>query len=314
MATARREHFGKLLEPGLREIFYEIFDDTPKMYTELFNVQTTSNPYEEDVSIGTLGPFPDFEGVVEYDRPYQGYNKIYEFPEMAKGFRIERKLYDDEKYNIINKRPAALAIEAVRRKEEDAASIFNNAFDTNYTGPDGKALIASDHPSKAYIDSGGAEGIEERSNVIVDSASTPNPKLSHANLQAAKRQMRSAQNDRGGRISVVPTTLLVPPDLEEEAWMLMESDKTIHTRDNNPNIHEGRYKLMVWDELDNPDAWFLIADNYRDMFLHWFDRVPLEFAMEEEFDTLVAKFRAYMRHGAGWSDWLWIYGSDGSES
>ena len=309
MATARREHFGKLLEPGLREIFYEVYDQQPTMIEDLFSMQNTENPYEEDVSIGTLGKFPDFEGVVDYDRPYQGYNVIYEFPEMAKGFRIERRLWDDDRYNIINKRPAALAIEATRRREEDGASIFNNAFDTDYPGPDEKPLCADDHPSKAYVDSGGTEGIEERSNIV-----TGNPKLSHAALQQAKNEMRDFRNDRGNRISVVPTTLLVPPDLEEEAWMLMESDKTIHTSDHNPNIHQGRYKLMIWDELTNPDAWFLIADNYKDMFLNWFDRVPLEFAMEEEFDTLVAKFRAYMRYAAGWSDWVWVIGSDGSGS
>ena len=313
MATARREHFGKLLEPGLTEIFYEVYDQQPLMYKDLFKIVQTDNPYEEDVSIGTLGKFPDFEGVVEYDRPYEGYSVVYEFPEMAKGFRIERKLWDDERYDTINKKPAALAIEASRRQEEDAASIFNNAFDASYTGPDGKALIASDHPSKAYVDTGGSEGIEERSNVIVVDSVT-NPKLSHKNLQGAKNLMRDIRNDRGNKISVVPDTLLVPPALEEEAWMLMESDKQIHTRDNNPNIHEGRYTLMVWDELSNDDAWFLISSNYKDMFLKWYERIPLEFEMEEEFDTLVAKFRGYMRYGAGWSDWIWIMGSDGSES
>jgi len=46
------------------------------------------------------------------------------------------------------------------------------------------------------------------------------------------------------------------------------------------------------------------------MFLNWFDRIALEFAQEEEFDTLVAKFRAYMRYECGWSDWMWILGSD----
>lgn len=309
MAVTRREHFGKLLEPGLRQIFYETYDQIPSMLPELYNVQTTQNPYEEDVSIGTLGDFPDFEGTIEYDRPYQGYSKVYEFPEMAKGFRIERKLYDDDRYNIINKRPVGLALSAMRRREQNAADLFNNAFGASYTGPDGKRLCATDHPSKAYVDSGGTEGVLERSNAGTAA-------LSHTALQDAKLAMRGYKDDRNGLISVVPDTLLVPTALEEVAWELIASDKKVDTAENNPNIHSGRYRLIVWDYLTGTTAanspWFLIDSRYAQLFLNWFDRIPLEFAMEEEFDTLVAKFRAYMRYDAGWSDWVWVYGSDPS--
>lgn len=300
MVTARREHFGKLLEPGLRKIFYETYDQIPVMMNELYNVQTTSNPYEEDVSIGTMGEFPKFQGTVEYDRMYEGYNKIYEFPEFAKGFRIERKLWDDERYNQINKRPAGLAIAAQRRRESDAAALFENAFDSNYEGPDGKPLCATDHPSKA------PDGPSERSNKGTDA-------LSHTSLQETKNEMRGFVDDRGGKISVVPDTLLVPVDLEETAWELIESEGKVNTNENNPNIHYGKYKLIVWDYLEDSNNWFLIDSRYAALFLNWFDRVPLEFAMEEDFDTLVAKFRAYMRYNAGWSDWVWIYGHEVSE-
>lgn len=305
MAIARREYFGKLLEPGLSEIFYEVYDEIPKIYPELFKVGSSDKPFEEDLSIGSLGDFPKFEGVVEYDRMYQGYSKIYDFPEYAKGFQIERKLYDDENYNVINTKPAGLATRAARKQEEHAASVFNNAFSGSFLGPDGKALCATDHPSKAWVDSGGAEGIEERSNKGTLA-------LSHSALQTTKNLMRDTRDDRGFRISVVPDTLLVPVAKEELAWELIQSDKKINTAENNPNIHQGRYKLIVWDELTNDDAWFLIDSRYMKMFLKWFDRVPIEFAMEEEFDTLVAKFRAYMRYECGWSDWVWVFGNDAS--
>ncbi len=297
MPTARREYYGKLLEPGLREIFIEVFDQIPSMINEIYNVQTTGNPYEEDVSIGTMGEFPKFEGTVEYDRPYQGYSKVYEFPEFAKGFKVERKLYDDDRYNVINKRPAGLAIAASRRMEEDAASIFNNAFSGSYVGPDEKALCATDHPSKA------PDGPSERSNKGTAA-------LSHISLQNAKNAMRGFKDDRGGKISVVPDTLIVPVALEEVAWELIQSEKKVNTNENNPNIHQGKYKLIVWDYLTSDDNWFLVDSRYAKLFLNWFNRIPIEFAMEEEFDTLAAKFRAYMRYNAGWSDWVWIYGSD----
>ncbi len=308
MPTARREHFGSLLEPGLANIFYETYNQVPTMRQELFNVQTTDNPWEKDLSIGTLGDFPEFKGVVEYDTPYEGYGKLYEFPEFAKGFRIERKLFDDDRYNVINQRPVSLALRAARRQERDAASLFNNAFNAAFPGPDGVPLCHAQHPSGAYEATNGAEGIQYRSNL--GSAA-----LSHAALQAAKNAMRRFQDDRGDLISVVPDTLLVPVALEEVAWELIQSEKKVDTNENNPNIHYGKYKLIVWDELNDETPyghpWFLIDSKYAKLFLKWYDRVPLEFAMEEDFDTLVAKYRAYMRYGFGWSDWVWVYGSPG---
>ena len=306
MAVTRREHFGKLLEPGLRKIFYETYDQIPAIAGELFNMQSTSNPYEEDLSIGTLGDFPEFKGVVEYDRPYEGYKALYEFPEFAKGFQIERKLFDDDRYNQINKRPAGLAISASRKREKDAADIFNNAFDANFTGPDGKRLCATDHPSKAFVD--GGVGPENRSNA----GTLP---LTHANLQTTVNNMRRFVDDRGGKISVVPDTLLVPINLYETAWELVKSELKVNTAENNPNIHQGKYKLVVWDYLEEggtpaTSPWFMIDSRYAKMFLNWFDKAPLEFAMMEDFDTFVAKFRAYMRYNAGWSDFIWVYGNN----
>jgi len=300
MATARRENFGKLLEPGLRKIFYEVYGMTPSMLGEIFNMQTTSNPYEEDVGIGTMGDFPEFHGTVEYDRPYQGYNKIYEFPEFAKGFRIERKLWDDDRYQIINKRPAGLATSAARRREKDGAKIFNEANTT--AGFDGVALCHTEHPSKAFVDTGGAEGIEHRSNKSTLA-------LNHANLRTVHLDMRQIQDDRGNRINVQGDTLLVHPDLEEKAWELIATQQKVDTAENNMSILYGKYKLILWDELTDPDAWFLIDTSYSKMFLNWFDRIPLEFDQEGEFDTFVAKFRAYMRYDCGWSDWIWLWGS-----
>lgn len=297
MAVARRENFGELLEPGLSEIFYEVYEQIPSVIGDLFNVQTTDQAVVTDLSIGTLGEFPEFDGTVEYDRMYQGYKATYEFPEYAKGFQIERKLYDDDQYNIINKRPAALAISAARKRETSAAAIFNNAFNDSYAGPDGTGLCSTTHASKAT----GVNQTNEGSYA-----------LNHENLYIVKLAMRGFVDDRGGKILVNPDTLLVPPAMEEDAWELIQSELKVDTADNNPNIHYGKYKLIVWDYLDD-DKWFLIDSRYAKMFLNWYDRIPIEFAMEEDFDTLVAKFRAYMRFAAGWSDWVWVYGNQVSD-
>jgi len=305
MAMARVEHFGELLEPILGEIFYNQYDQIPTMIDSLFSKKTTDKPYEDDLSIGAMGLFRKFQGTVDYDRPYVQYKKTYEFPEYADGFKIERKLFDDDMHNIINQRPADLAEAAARRREMDAAMVFNYAdADTGTdaegntvatTGADGKRLCASDHPTKS------PDGPASRSNAGTLS-------LNHANLQTTKNLMRGFKDDRGNKISVVPDTLIVGVELEEMGWELIQSAKKINTAENNPNIHEGRYRLIVWDYLADDKRWFLADSRYMQRYLKWFDRVPLEFAMAEEFDELVAKYRAYMRYECGWSDWFWVYG------
>jgi len=44
--------------------------------------------------------------------------------------------------------------------------------------------------------------------------------------------------------------------------------------------------------------------------LHWIDRTPIEFAMVEDFDTLLAKWRAYCRYSNAHTDWRFIFGAN----
>ncbi len=306
MVMARREYYGELLEPGLSEIFYDQYDQIPTMIPEMFNMLTSDKGFEKDLSIGAMGLFRKFQGTVQYDRPYVQYEKLYEFPEYADGFQIERKLYDDEDYGIINQRPADLGEAAKRRKEMDAALIFNYAADTSGTdaegntidtrGGDGVALCATDHPTES------PDGPAERSN-------HGQLALNHANLQTTKNLMRKFVDDRGNKISVVPDTIICGVDLEEIGWELIAADKKVNTAENNPNIHYGKYRLIVWDYLEDDGRWFLCDSRYMARYLKWYDRIPIEFAMEEAFDELVAKYRAYMRYECGFSDWFWVFGN-----
>lgn len=311
MTVARREDFGALLEPGLSEIFYNHYEQLPTMIPELYNMQTADKGFEKDLSIGAMGLFRKFTGTVQYDRMYVQYEKIYEFPEYADGFQVERKLYDDEMYGIINQRPADLAESAHRRREMDAAMVFNYAESTTavdpegntipWVGGDGVPLCSDEHPSKS------PGGPKKRVNL----GALP---LTHTNLQTTKNLMRRYVDDRGNKFSVVPDTLIVGIELEEVAWELIAADKrtTLASEtDNihNPNIHHGKYKLIVWDYLADDSRWFLCDSRYMQRYLKWYDRIPIEFAMAEEFDELLAKYRAYMRYSSGWSDWFWVHGN-----
>ena len=67
--------------------------------------------------------------------------------------------------------------------------------------------------------------------------------------------------------------------------------------------------MIVWDYLSDTNNWFMIDSMLAKMYLNWYDRVPMEFAMDPTSDfSLEARFRGYMRYSYGWDDWRWIYG------
>ena len=127
------EQWAELLEPGLRAIFEAQREAlaAESRIPALFNVVPSTKAEEHDLGMGGFGDWPEYEGAIEYDDPEELYKVTYTHVEYVKGFKVERKLVDDDQYNVINRRPRGLALSAVRTREKHAASVFNNAFSTS---------------------------------------------------------------------------------------------------------------------------------------------------------------------------------------
>ena len=297
---AIQEQWAYLLDPGLRAIF-DLQREAlaaEAVAPKLFNVSTSNKAVEYDLAMGGFADWKEYEGAIEYDDPEQGYRTSYTHVEFARGFKVERRLVDDDLYNVINKRPKGLALSAMRKREKDAASVFNNAFSNTYAGADAVSLCNDSHPhspSNATVqDNKGTSG------------------LSYDTVVRTRELMREFKDDRGELTPVRPDTLLVPPEIEEEAEALLRTMNKVDTADYHFNFVGSRISnLIVWDYLTDANNWFLIDSQMAKMYLNWFDRVPLEFAMDPTSDfRLEARFRGYMRYSYGWSDWRWVYGHD----
>lgn len=225
----------------------------------------------------------------------QGYDKSYVHKKYAKGFKVTRELYEDDQYNIINKMPAALAATTNRTVETVSGNIFDNAF-TSGLGGDGKYLCATDHPR---TDGGTAQ----------DNSNTYG--LTETYLEEALVEMRGTLDDKGQKILVRPDTLLVPPALEKEAMVLLQSTGRTGTNYNEVNPYQGRLNVLVWDYLDNTQAWFVLDSKLHQMNFFW--RVRPEFAQDESFDTDAALYKVRARFSVGFSDWRGVWGSTGTQ-
>ena len=291
------EQWAQLLEPGLRSIFNlqrEALAAESRV-PMLFNVSSSSKSAEHDLGVGAFSDFEEYKGAIEYDDNDQGYKTTYTHVEYAKGITVERKLVDDDQYNIINQRPQGLALAAMRTREKHGASVFNNAFSGSFLGADGIALCGS-HPYSP-------ENATTQGN-------TGTTALSYDAVIATRKLMRAYVDDRGEIVPINPDVILVPPELEDTAWQVVNSVGKPSTADNDGNFVASRVnRVVVWDYLTDANNWFLVDSTLAGMHLNWFDRVPLEFAADPTSDyNLVARFRAYQRYSYGWSDFRFVYG------
>jgi phage major head subunit gpT-like protein len=267
---------------------------------QLYGMETSGKAVEYDYAIGGMGDLEEFTGTIPYGEFSGQYRTSYTHREWVKGIKIERKLVDDDLYGVINKRPQMLALVGKRTREKHGASVFNSAFNTSvFAGGDTVALCSASH-TRVAVDGSTTAAMSN----IGTSA------LSLTSLSAARLAMREFTDDTLNLLNVQPDLLLVPPELEETAFAILNSDKQPGTANNDANFYRGKYRVIVWDYLTDSNNWFLIDSRYAKMFLKWFDRIPVEFNKDKDFDTYIAKWSTYTRYSYGFSDWSWIYGAN----
>lgn len=295
------ELWAELLEPGLRTIFNLQRDALAAVakVPMLFSMQTSSKDTEHDLGIGGFADWGLYKGAIEYDSNDQGYKTNFQHDEFARGISVERKLVDDDLYNVINDRPRGLALAGERKREKDGANIFINAFDTSTAnlGADSQSLCDGAHPHSPANTS----STQNNSGTLA---------LNRANIITTRQNMRAFTDDRGELIQVMPDTLLVPAELEDEAYVETRTPLKTGSGDNDANfVNSLGLKVIVWDYLTDANNWFMIDSGMAKLHLKWYDRIPVEFALDPSSSfNLVAKFRGYMRYSLGWNDWRWVFG------
>lgn len=290
-----QENFADLIEPGIRKVFAEVFNKQESMLSVIFNMQTSDKAVEHDLEMGDIANLEPFEGTIPYDDSGEGYKKDYTHLEYARGIKVERRLVINDMYNVINRKPAALALSAFRRREADGASVFNDGF-SGTSGGDSLSLFHATHTSRV----GGAS----QSNTGTDA-------FTATAVETARQAMIGFKSNRDNIIPIKPDMLIVPHQLEEKAYEIINSKGKVDTAQNNANFHLGKYKLAVWPNyLTDTNNWFLVDSQLMKQFLNWFDREPVQFFKDRDFDSLQAKFAAYAYYSFGWSDWRFAYGSN----
>jgi len=301
-----------LLDPSFRAVYGDTEASTETMFDKIFEMNRTSRAYEKETAISGLSRMvvKGQGDTIKYEDPIPGYDVTYTPLSYGLGRSITKEMYDDDQFGAMKRAARDLATAKIRTKEQFGADFFNFGFtaggggSAKFTSGDTKALFATDHPSTGV-------GVGVQSNYTTAD-------LDEDSLETALVAMRGTVDNKGQLQMVKPDTLIVPPALEKEAMILLNSAGRVGTANNDINPMKGRLRLIVWDYIGasaggSDTAWFVLDSNSH--FLKWFTREDQGVeGPEYDFDTKSAKWSIFARWAAGYSDWRGVYGSKGDNS
>lgn len=283
-----------IVQRDLSEVFLDQQRSFESMLPSLFRMVEATQGTEYDLETGDIGAVSEFTGEIAYDDFAEGYKKSITETEYALGLKIQRRLLRNDLYEVVRNSVGLMSDSFNQKKELIGASIFNNAFNTVHTVGDGLALCTASHTSKV----GGA---------VQGNAGSSG--LSAANVEATRILMVKFKTNRDNIRTAKPSLLLVPTDLHEKAWEIVNSYGKMDTAMNNRNFHFGKWNLAVWDNfLTDTTNWFMIDERLMKMVLKYRIWEAVQFFRSGEFDTLVQKYAGYMSVAVSTVEWRWVYG------
>jgi phage major head subunit gpT-like protein len=292
----------KALWPGVKKFFGDTYAEKEMVCTRVFPEYSSDKKYEEYVEETGFGlaPVKTESASISYDTDAQGYISRLTNVTYGLGAKVSQEAIEDNQYfSVARKKSAKLARSMRQTKETVFANILNRAFNSSFTGGDGKELLATDHPT--------LDGTQ--SNELAVSQD-----LSEAALEDLHTLIRGMTDSRGIRIGAKGLMLIVPPQLEFVATRIVKSTLQSGTANNDTNamrelgmLPEG---IVVWDYLTDEDAFFIKTDVAEGLIRQ--ERRALSLEQDNDFDTSNACMKATERYTAGWADWRGIVGSPGA--
>lgn len=303
--------FGKSQEPikmflEKRAEAFEAQDVLP----ELFNMGTSNNWAEKFTSMTAMDGFKPVgeNGAYPTDGMQEGYSKVLEHETWKDSFSLSREMIDDAKLMELKKKPQGFITAYYRTRQRFGAALFGAAINKqttvtfegkkfDATTADGKALFATDHPSKL------SKG--NQSNMFSDAFSADA-------LGAMEEKMQNIKGDNGELLDVAPTHILIPNDyqLKKAVFAAIGADKDpAEAGSNKFNYIFGRWNVVIWPYLNQFIAsgvkpYILMDKQFNEDYgtAMWLDRVKLEVRSEMAGNDANV-WKGYSRFTAGFNDW-----------
>ncbi len=291
---------GILLNANFPDLLDKRFDDIttrdwtiPTQGLEMYKVMSTTNEYEQYSSVTGLGLIPenDDEDNLPVDAPIQGFDWRMTPKTYRQSVRVTRKLREDDRQGIIDKRQKMVSEAMVYTTEYYAARPFNTGFTST------AQWVCSD--GMYLFDSGRYTPDTQQSTW----SNLGTGALTGVTLATERVAFRKKTQERGLISPLKMEILAVPPDLEQKAKELITSTDKPEGALNDSNWHKNAVKLKVWDYLTSTTAWFSCAQKTSSLYdLCWLWRVKpshSSYKQGDNDDVFIQKVRARFVSGAG---------------
>lgn len=294
----------ELLELGLTKIFDRTIAKQKDYVGEFFNVQSTKKLYNTSLGMGEMGLMQSWVAAgrqVPYEDIDKGFKKVYTQEKYALGFVVEEDLLRFDLYNEIAKKPRKLARAVHNTKQYHGMSVFGNAFNGGFLGPDSKPLCSATHP--VAPDSG------------TTFSNTYAVALNADNLETMRTNAYTWTDDKGNLIQPNFDTLIVSPTNRQAARVVAETDEKPDVTDHGINVWKGALNVVEVPLLTkwNTNYWFFVDSERMKDYLEWYEaQTPTLERDKEDFNKETLAFKTIGWWAYGWSDASWIMGSTGA--
>jgi hypothetical protein len=293
----------KALWPGVYDFWGQTYEEHPVEYTDLFDIQTSTQSYEEEVQVTGFGLAPvKPEGApLTYDYEIQGPVQRYTHLAYALGFKVTVEEIQDNLYEkVAMNRSRANAFSIRQTIENIAAAVYNDAFTGNvFQFATGATLASTSQPNST----GG----------VFSNALSPGADLTEASLEDITIQAMGLQSDRGLLVSIMPRSLHIARQEWYNAHRILGSIKQSGTANNDPNVLRETNAFPEGIKMNHyftaPHAWFIRTNCMNGM--QWFWRQHPEFDQDNDYDTKNAKAATWFRASCGSTDPRCILASNG---
>jgi phage major head subunit gpT-like protein len=287
-------------------LFFNEVDEQPSLYSQVFNIESSSKAYEDWFEVSGLGQFRlKPEGTpISYDDPTQGPRRRAVNQSYALGSRITYEAIEDKQYDVITQIPKDLGPSGREAQEILAWSMLNLGFvTTTYTTIDGLALFSASHTM-----------LKPKDPVVATQSNIANPgvALSTTGLEDMMTTMRLTKSTTDRYTPLSPATLVVHPSKAHLAYQLLVTEKEPFTNENQSSTtvtsRTGMKALDVpW--LTATNAWFALAQK-RNHRLTYFNRQDLTFDTGMDMQTKDTLMDAMFRATVAQKHWFGTYGSN----
>lgn len=294
--------FLKAQFPGVLEFFQKAPNDYSFVHQLIFEQRTSAQGWEDLVEYTGFGlaSVKDQGAPGQYDTHIQGDTARFVHIAYENGFQVTHEEIVDNLYPVLaQSRPKELRRSMERTREFVHANVLNRAGNTSYTGPDGVTLLNTAHTYKT--------GYTYANRPVVDVA------LSEAAIEDMIILMQATTDSRGNPAMLHQKRLIIHRSEQYNAARILQSPYKSGGADNDINVLKAQGiipEVIVWQYLTSPGMWFIQTDAPAGLLT--LDREPISLRDDSDFETLNAKYKAYMRFSAGYANAQCVFGTTGA--